>query len=127
MRSTVLIAVLATLPLASSLPAQQQPLPVKLTPRPTTDAITEADLMTRLYIFADDSMQGRQAGRIGNMKGTDYIARELQRLGVQPAGDNGTYFQALPSTLRKYTDKSKLSVDGRALRWLTDFVAVPSN
>ncbi len=113
--------------LASGLQAQKAELPVKRAPQPTTAAITDADLMTRLYIFADDSMQGRQAGREGNRKGTDYIARELKRLGVEPAGDNGTYFQALPSTLRKYTDKSALNVDGRALRWLTDFVAVPGN
>ncbi|MGH7460306.1 MAG: hypothetical protein ACRERX_21600, partial [Pseudomonas sp.] len=122
MRSTVFIAAAFASVSLTGVTAQQTELPVKLKPRPTTDAITEADLMTRLYIFADDSMQGRQAGRVGNMKGTDYIARELRRLGVQPAGDNGTYFQALPATLRKYTDKSKLGVNGQALRWLTDFV-----
>jgi hypothetical protein len=35
-------------------------LPRTHKPRPTTAAITTADLMTRLYIFADDSMQGRR-------------------------------------------------------------------
>ena len=49
-------------------------LPLKHTPEPTTAAITAQDLMTRLYIFSDDSMQGREAGTIGNVKGTDYIA-----------------------------------------------------
>ncbi|MGH7688539.1 MAG: hypothetical protein ACREN3_02965, partial [Gemmatimonadaceae bacterium] len=34
-------------------------LPLKHAPQPTTAAITAADLMTRLYIFSDDSMQGR--------------------------------------------------------------------
>src|SRR5262245_34300898 len=111
----------------SAAQAQTKALPVKHKPEPTNAAITEADLMTRLYIFADDSMQGRQAGREGNRKGTDYIARDLKRLGVEPAGDNGTYFQNLPATLRKYTSKSALSVDGKALRWNTDFVAVPAN
>ena len=55
-------------------------------PRPTTAAITARDLMTRLYIFADDSMQGREAGTPGNVKGTDYIAAEIRRLGLVPAG-----------------------------------------
>jgi hypothetical protein len=32
--------------------------PLKFAPRPTTAQITAADLMTRLYIFADDSMLG---------------------------------------------------------------------
>ena len=70
--------------------------PPTVTPAPTTAAITVRDLQIRLYQFADDSMQGRQVGRIGNMKGTNYIAAEVKRLGLQPAGDNGTYFQVLP-------------------------------
>lgn len=82
--------------------------------------------MTRLYIFADDSMQGRQFGREGNMKGTAYIASELKRLGIEPAGENGTYFQTLPVVVRRYTDKSTLAVDGKPLRWNDDFVAVPA-
>jgi hypothetical protein len=97
---------------------------LKHAPVPTTAAITTADLKTRLYIFADDSMQGRQFGREGNMRGTNYIARELKRLGIQPMGDNGTYFQNLPITVRKYTDRSTLAIDGRPLKWNRDFVAV---
>lgn len=101
-------------------------LPLKHAPRPTSAAISETDLMTRLYIFADDSMMGRQFGREGNSKGTEYIARELKRLGIAPGGDGGTYFQALPLVLRRFTDRSTLSVDGTSLRWIDDFVAVPA-
>lgn len=77
--------------LAQTLSAQD--LPLKLAPRPTETAITAADLMTRLYIFADDSMQGREAGTPGHLRATDYIARELARLGLEPLGDSGSYFQ----------------------------------
>src|SRR5262245_48775597 len=72
--------------------------PATWTPRPTTSAITANDLRSRLYPFADDSMQGRLIGSAGNFKGTTYIAREFQRLGLKPAGDNGggTYFQEMP-------------------------------
>ncbi|OYV65379.1 MAG: hypothetical protein B7Z72_12330 [Gemmatimonadetes bacterium 21-71-4] len=79
-------------PTIVALPATR--LPLKHTPRPTTAAITAADLMTRLYIFSDDSMQGREAGTIGNFKGTTYIANELKKIGLVPAGDDGTYFRA---------------------------------
>jgi len=65
-------------------------------PRPTVAAITEEDLRTRVYIFADDSMQGRASGSEGFRRAADYIARELTRLGLQPAGDSGSYFQYLP-------------------------------
>ena len=75
MRRTIALALL--LPLAAH--AQGPKLnkygnPPKVAPAPTTAAITVRDLQIRLYQFSDDSMQGRQVGRIGNMKGTNYIA-----------------------------------------------------
>ena len=92
-------------------------------PRPTTAAITANDLRTRLYQFADDSMQGRRIGEIGNTKGTDYIAREFKRLGLKPAGDSGTYFQVLPFGPVGYDiAASQLSVRGSALRAKQDWI-----
>src|SRR6476661_4044666 len=70
-------------------------------PTPTVGAITAADAMTRLYIFADDSMLGREAGTLGNVKGTDYIAGEMQRMGLEPGGENGTYFQTVPVVISR--------------------------
>jgi hypothetical protein len=99
--------------------------PATVKPAPTTADITVRDLQIRLYQFADDSMQGRQIGRVGNKKGTDYIAAELKRLGVRPAGDNGTYFQVLPYHTKQFTNHSRLTVDGNPLAWETDWVAVP--
>jgi hypothetical protein len=71
-------------------------LPRTHAPRPTEAAITAQDLMTRLYVFADDSMQGRAMGTPGYRRATDYVAAELARLGLRPAGDEGSYFQVLP-------------------------------
>jgi hypothetical protein len=99
--------------------------PARVAPAPTAASITPRDLQIRLYQFADDSMQGRQVGRIGNYKGTTMIAAEVKRLGLVPAGDNGTYFQVLPYHVKKYTDHSRLSVEGNPLRWEQDWVAVP--
>ena len=92
------LAVPAVLLVAASAAAQQprQPLPLKLEPTKTTPAITIADLMTRVYRFADDSMRGRMAGSPEAMKGTEYIAGELKRLGLKPGGEKGTYFQDVP-------------------------------
>ena len=63
--------------------------------RATTSAITEQDLRTRLYIFADDSMEGRAAGTAGHERGLRYIAGELARLGISARGDSG-YYQRVP-------------------------------
>src|SRR4051812_16656769 len=108
--------------------AQQQSLPLKHTARPTTPAITAADLMTRLYIFADDSMMGRQAGTPWNDKGTDYIESEVRRLGLKPGGDNGTFFQSAHLFTRGLDSTSTLAVNGKTYNAGSDFVAAfPSN
>ena len=71
--------------------------------RRTVANITPGDLRTRLYIYADDSMMGREAGTVGDMKATAYIAAEAQRMGLEPAGDNGTYFQEIHATSTRFT------------------------
>ena len=76
--------------------AQTGALPLQLAPRPTSPEISASDLMTRIYIMADDSMEGRKSFTPGNVKGTAYLAAELRKLGLEPAGVNGTYFQTLP-------------------------------
>jgi aminopeptidase N len=46
--------------------------------------------------LSSDSLQGRLAGSPGAHCAGDYIARQFRQLGLQPAGDDGTYFQSLP-------------------------------
>ena len=99
--------------------------PPVVKPARTSAAIDARDLRIRLYQFADDSMQGRQIGRVGNMKGTDMIAAEVKRLGLVPAGDDGTYFQVLPYHTKKFTSHSRLTANGNPLAWMQDWVAVP--
>ncbi len=101
----------------------QQKNPEKYPPKPTVGAITPADLMTRVYQFADDSMMGRQTGTVYHDKGTDYIARELRRLGLKPAGDSGTYFQRLPIVIRNLAAGTKLVADGKEFVVGKDFIA----
>ncbi len=98
-------------------------LPLKHAPEPTSTDISAKDLMTRLYIYADDSLQGREAGTIGNLKATDYIAGEARRIGLIPAGENGTYFQTLPFKTRALDPASTFSVGGAPLTLGTDWAA----
>jgi hypothetical protein len=99
-------------------------LPIKLAPRPTLAAITPADLMTRVYIFADDSMMGRQVGTEYNLKGTAYIEREAHRLGLVPAGTDG-YFQNLPLYTYAMDSASVVRFGGQTLVPGTDYLAYP--
>ena len=116
-------ALVALVAATATVSAQSKPLPLKHKPEPTVAAITSADLMTRLYIFADDSMMGRAAATIYNDKGTDYIAGELKKMGVQPAGDNGTYFQQLPLVSLRLSTTKPLTIDGRQYFGGKDFIA----
>jgi len=100
----------------------QAPLPLKHPPQRTVPAITAGDLMTRLYILADDSLEGREAGTIGNFKGTEYIAREAKRMGLVPAGDSGTYFQTIPLKTRTFDTTSTFAVGGAALAPFADYL-----
>ncbi|HET9983589.1 MAG TPA: M28 family peptidase [Longimicrobiales bacterium] len=117
--------VLAAAPVRAQAPVPPRPLPRTLAPRPTHPEISAADLMTRLYILADDSMQGRRAGEEGGMKGTAYIAGELKKLGLVPAGDDGTFFQAVPLVKRSVAAASNLGVDGTALVLWQDYAPLP--
>jgi hypothetical protein len=88
----------------------------------TVSAITPADLERRLFIIAHDSMMGRETGSEGAFKTTAYIAAEFQRLGLQPAGDNGTYFQVVPFWRVAVDPSSRLSVGGTPLAFRRDFL-----
>ena len=113
--------------LAGSLGAQAlpNPLPLKYVGPPTVAAITPGDLMTRLYKYADDSMMGRMVGTEYNVKATAYIEREVRRLGLVPAGDNGGYFESF-GTISHVTDPaSTITVGDRVLHIATDFIAFP--
>jgi hypothetical protein len=92
------------------------------TPTKTTAAITAADLATRLYIFADDSMQGRLLATQGNVKGVEYIASELKRMGLIPMGDKGSYFQTVNVVDRTFDPASKLIIGSKSYTPWTDYV-----
>ena len=95
-------------------------LPPTHEPAATESAITPADLMTRLYIIADDSMLGREAGTVGNVKATNYIAREMERMGLRPGGENGTYFQTVPVIIARIDSTRAIAVDGTTLQLGTE-------
>jgi hypothetical protein len=130
LRSALLLGALVLVPTVAG--AQAAPAsagvrgqPLKRRPQPTMPAITENDLKSRLYVFADDSMMGREAGTPGAMKGTAYIAAEARRLGLIPAGDNGSYFQNVPFIARTLDSQTTIVANGATLAAYRDFVVVP--
>ena len=50
-------------------------------------------IASHIRFLADDLLAGRDPGTHGYDVAARYVASELQAIGVQPAGENGTYFQ----------------------------------
>jgi hypothetical protein len=100
----------------------QTALPLKRAAARTQTSINTADLMTRVYLYADDSMMGRAAGSEYNVKATAYIESEVRRLKLVPAGDSGGYFQNVPLVTRGLDATAGMTVEGTSLRPWDDFV-----
>jgi hypothetical protein len=100
--------------------------PLTHTARPTAAAISPGDLRTHVYTLAADSMKGRESGTRGNVMGTDYIADQARRMGLQPAGEGGTFFQTVPLIERGLTPGAVLRTGGQTMAAGTDFIAVPT-
>ncbi|MDP9347586.1 MAG: hypothetical protein M3P24_00310, partial [Gemmatimonadota bacterium] len=65
---------------------------------PTAPQVSAEDLRLRVGILADDSMRGRRTGTPGIRAASDYLVREARRLGLRPAGENGSYLARVPLT-----------------------------
>ena len=57
-------------------------------------SIQAADASRHVHALADDAFEGREGGSRGGRAAGTYIVAALEKLGLQPAGDNGTFYQA---------------------------------
>jgi hypothetical protein len=86
-----------------------------------TGFLSEAALKELLYTVADDSMLGRTARAGGHDRAVLFLARELQRAGLEPAGENGSYFQTVPLVRRSLDTATTMAVSVTTLKLLDDF------
>ena len=49
--------------------------------------------LSYLKVLASDDFLGRESGELGGKLAEEYIASKFKEWGLEPAGDNGTYFQ----------------------------------
>ncbi|MFC1553420.1 M28 family peptidase [candidate division KSB1 bacterium] len=91
------------------------------------EMISADKLKAHIRYLSDDLMEGRGTGSRGLKLAGKYMAAQFAINGVQPGGENSTYFQAVP--LVGYTATAPLRFEfvkgGQrvALRYLDDFVA----
>ncbi len=77
------------------------------------NAVDRAALERDLEILAADNMEGREAGTRGHERAAGYVAGRFAALGLEPAGDDGTYFQHVP--MRRYEraeEGNALAIEG---------------
>lgn len=101
-RVTVLLTfVTATIGCASS-PRAASPVASASSSDRVSAAPTSPDqIRALLSALADDSMQGRATATPGYARAAAVVALEMQRIGLEPAGDSG-YFQRVPIAIRSF-------------------------
>ncbi len=88
-------------PLAADLVEYTEPL-AQLEKRPALAMLTPVFNAERMKAdvakLADDAMQGRGPGSEGHEAAAEYIAEQFRAAGLEPAGDDGSYFQSFQIT-----------------------------
>jgi len=94
--------------------------------RKAAEQITAEQLKDYLYFVASDEMEGRETPSRGLDLTAKFIAMNLSRWGVKPAGDDGTYFQKI--ALRRTTTLpkgSRIEIGGQTFNYGDAFLATP--
>ena len=66
------------------------------TPPPPNDTPAGQRIEADVRALADDAMEGRETGTPGYDKAAGYVAKRFAQIGLQPAGDDGSFFQHVP-------------------------------
>ena len=114
--------VVATL-VASACGSQGVPQQSTVAPAPGDPAatITATDIRNRIAFLASDELRGRDTPSPGLDTAAAWIAREFERLRLEPGGENGTFFQRYPFTVRTLTGEATWA----GVRYATDFFVWP--
>ncbi|MCU0453721.1 MAG: M28 family peptidase [Bacteroidetes bacterium] len=80
--------------------------------------VTPETLMGHVRILSHDSLLGRAPGTLGEQKATAYIADRLKEYGLEPMGENGTYFQKVTMIAHRIlpTTTTEVRGGGKTLR-----------
>ncbi|MFD2569167.1 M28 family peptidase [Spirosoma soli] len=102
----------------------------KASPSKTANAlssITERDIKRDLFALAGDHFRGREGGTLDELKASVWIAEQMRAMGIQPAGDDGTYFQFFHIQRTRITETSRLNIGNHQLTHGQDaFILAPA-
>jgi hypothetical protein len=81
---------------------------------PQTSAIKENDLKRDLFAMASDHFRGREAGTLDELKVSMWLANQARAAGLQPAGDDSTYFQFFSMWRNRISANSTIKIGDRS-------------
>jgi len=83
-------------------------------PKAKPEIASVSDLGRRIKQLSSDEFDGRTPGTAGGIAASQYIADEMKAAGLEPMGDNGTYFQAVELTATTALPSSSMEISGPA-------------
>lgn len=113
------IASLLIFATACTQPAPPPPPP----PTPAETEIAADSLVSHIKVLASDEFEGRAPATPGGIKATEYLAKQLEAIGIAPGAPDGTYFQQVPIVESVVERNFVISVPGNTYRYYTDVVA----
>jgi hypothetical protein len=92
---------------------------------PAISEIRKADLQRDLYAMAADSMRGREAGTLDEMRASMWLAEQMRQIGLVPKGENGSWFQWWNMLVTRISDSATtVRIGGRPYALWTDVIPV---
>ncbi len=86
-------------------------LALPLFAQPAFDAFRPEAVKAHLRYLSSDLLEGRGPGTRGDALTTGYLAAQLEAMGLQPAGDDGTFFQKVSLLgITTNADKSRVEI-----------------
>ncbi len=89
--------------------------------------ISSSRIRAHVKFLSSDLLEGRGVGERGGFLTEEYLASQFDLAGARPAGDKGTFFQAVPLlgvTTRPEAYLEAVKEKSLRLAWIKDFVGV---
>lgn len=91
---------------------------------PAVEVIREDDLRRDLFALAGDHFRGREAGTLDELRASAWLAEQARAAGLEPAGDDGTYFQFWSIARMRLSASSSVAIDNTPLTMGSDAIVM---
>ncbi len=81
-------------------------------------AIEPERIAAHMRYLADDALEGRGTGTPGYLMAAEYVARRFEEIGLEPAGENGGFYQQVPLAGARPPKRAAGSLSTSRQQWL---------